>query len=188
MIVTINRNPMPIPTLRTDRLVLRPFVPDDAPTVQRLAGEYEVASTTLTMPHPYKDGMAESWIENHEAAWEADAELILAITTEADGVVGAVGLTLVPEHQRGEVGYWVGVPYWNRGYATEAAEAVLILGFDILGLNRIQAEHFTGNPASGKVMQKLGMKFEGVLRQHFVRMGDLQDVAVYSLLSSERPS
>ena len=178
---------MPIPTLQTDRLLLRPFHLDDAPVVQRLAGVQEVASTTLNVPHPYEDGMAEAWIGSHEAAWDAHGHVALAMTSEDDGVVGTISLHITPKHRRGELGYWVGLPYWNRGYATEASAALLDLGFDVLGLNRIQAHHLTRNPASGRVMQKLGMEFEGIIRQLVLSRGEFEDVALYAILSSDRP-
>ena len=87
----------------------------------------------------------------------------------------------------GEIGYWVGLPYWNRGYATEASAALLDFGFDVLGLNRILARHITRNPASGRVMQKVGMEFEGISRQHFLARGQFEDVACYAILSSDGP-
>jgi len=177
--------PAPQPVLTTPRLVLRPFEAGDAPTVQRLAGAAEVADTTLNIPHPYLDGMAEGWIATHgpaRANWES---VTYAITTAADGLVGAVSLRLEPAHRRAELGYWVGVPYWNRGYASEAASAVIRYGFETLELNRIHAHHFTRNPASGRVMEKAGMRREGLLRQHVVRSGRLEDLAAYAILREE---
>ena len=156
---------MAIPTLKTKRLVLRPFTSADAQAVQRLAGAPEVALTTQNIPHPYEDGMAEDWIASHAENWAGKKSLTVAMDNETDGMVGAIGLHLNAVHQRGELGYWVGLPFWNRGYATEASAALLMFGFDELGLNRIQARHITRNPASGRVMQKLGMTFEGVHRQ-----------------------
>ncbi len=178
---------MAFPTLQTAQLWLRPFTLDDAPIVQRLAGAHEVASTTLNIPHPYEDGMAEDWIGSHEPAWEAKKRVVLAMTTEGDGVVGTVTLHINSRHRRGELGYWIGLPYWNRGYATEASAALLGLGFDVLDLNRIQARHITRNPASGRVMQKLGMEFEGISRQHMLTRGEFEDIAVYAILSSDPP-
>ena len=177
---------MSIPSLQTRRLLLRPFALGDAPIVQRLAGDRDVASTTLTIPHPYEDGMAEAWIETHLSNWEAKKVLTLAVTTDEDGLVGAIGLHLKMEHRRAEVGYWIGVPFWNRGYATEAAGAVTNFGFDELDLNRIEAHHFTHNPASGRVMEKLGMKLEGVRRQHVLKGDKLEDLTLYALLRSDR--
>lgn len=178
---------MTIPTIETARLVLRPFGPEDAPALQLLAGNYEVARGTLTMPHPYEDGVAEAWIATHHAKGESGEGVVLAMTTADDGVVGAIGLEIEEEHQRGELGYWVGVPYWGRGYATEACAGLLRYGFDVIGLNRIEAQHFLSNPASGRVMQKLGMRFEGIARERFVRFGELEDAALYGILAHELP-
>ena len=99
--------------------------------------------------------------------------------------IGAIGLTISPRNQRAEMGYWLGVPYWNKGYATEAARAVLRFGFQELGLNRIYASYFPRNPASGRVMEKAGMRYEGTLRQHFVRWSEPEDLVYYSILKSE---
>ena len=176
---------MPIPTLRTKRLVLRPFASTDAPAVQALAGDRDVASTTLTIPHPYEDRTAEVWIGDHAAAWESGERLTLAITTEADGLVGGMGLHITPQHRRAELGYWIGKPYWNRGYATEAAAAVVAFGFAELGLHRIVARHFPRNPASGRVMAKIGMTREGTLRQHVVRWGQFEDLECFAILEPE---
>lgn len=176
---------MELPTLRTGRLLLRGFTLADAPRVRELAGSREVAATTLTVPHPYEDGIAEAWIRGHAAAWEQRGRLSLAVTTGADGLVGAIGLTVVPEHAHGEIGYWTGVPYWNRGLATEAAVAVLDYGFGELGLHRVLARHFTRNPASGRVMRKLGMVHEGTLRDHVRRWGRFEDLECYAVLERE---
>lgn len=173
---------MPIPTLETRRLVLRPFDPSDAPVVQRLAGAREVALPTQNIPHPYEDGVAEKWIASHGPAWDAGRYLTLAITASGEGVVGAVGLHITKEHRRGELGYWVGVPFWNRGYATEAAGALVGFGFEDLDLNRIQARHMTFNAASGRVMEKLGMKLEGIQRQAVLVRGAFEDIALYAIL------
>jgi len=174
-----------IPTLTTERLTLRPFSLSDAAEVQRLAGERDVAATTLNIPHPYEDGMAEEWIRGHAPHWEEKTHLSLAVTTATDGVVGAISLTLSLAHGRAELGYWIGVPYWNRGYATEAGRALLAFGFGELGLKRIEAHYLGSNPASGKVMERLGMKREGLLRQHIVKWGRTEDVVLYGILASE---
>lgn len=176
---------MALPILRTERLLLRGFSLADAPRVQELAGSRDVASTTLTMPHPYEDGMAEAWIEGHSAAWEARKRLTLAITAESDGLIGGIGLHLAPEHRRAEMGYWIGVPFWNRGFATEAAAAVLAYGFSELGLHRIVARHFPRNRASGQVLRKLGMIHEGTSREHVLRWGRFEDLECYAILEQE---
>jgi ribosomal-protein-alanine N-acetyltransferase len=176
-----------IPDLQTERLLLRPFHLEDAAVVQRLAGDRIIADTALTIPHPYLDGMAEGWIATHAEAWDRQEMLTLAITTEAEGVIGAISLHLDPANRRAELGYWVGEPFWNRGYATEAARAVISFAFGPLELNRIHAAHLTRNPASGRVLIKAGMSHEGTLRQHIVKWGRPEDVAVYAILRHDAP-
>ena len=175
----------PIPTLATGRLVLRPFALSDATDVQRLAGDYQVATTTLTIPHPYEDGVAEAWIETHEERWASSRHLTLAITTEVEGLVGAVSLQQRPPHRRAELGYWIARRFWGRGFATEAARAVVAYGFRELGLNKIDAHYLARNPASGRVMEKVGMAREGILRQHIVKWEEPEDVVMYGILASE---
>lgn len=175
------------PPLETARLILRPFVAADTTLVQTFAGAREIADTTLAIPHPYPDGAAAAWIATHQPAWEAGTSVTYAITFQDTGsLIGAVGVTIVKAHALAELGYWVAVPYWNHGYCTEAARAVVTFGFDALGLHRIQARHLTRNPPSGRVMQKIGMRQEGVLR-HAIRKWDrFEDVALYGLLDAER--
>lgn len=179
-------DPGAIPELICNRLRLRAFAAGDAPDVRRLAGAFEIADTTQTVPHPYPEGAAERWIADLAPAWAAGTGIAWAITMLDGGeLVGAIGLRLAPEHALADLGYWVGVPYWNRGYATEAGAAVLAFAFGQLGLNRIQARHLPRNPASGRVMVKLGMQFEGRHRQA-TRKGDrFEDLDVYARLAAD---
>ena len=177
--------PTGIPTLTTARLVLRPVALGDAARVQQLAGDALVADTTLNMPHPYLDGMAETWIGTHAAAWDAREGATWAITESAAGFVGAIHVSLNLRHARGELGYWIGRQYWNLGYATEAAGELVRFGFEVLGLNRIQARHMLRNPPSGRVMQKIGMIAEGVNRGYFLKEGAPVDVAMYAILRAD---
>lgn len=179
------RTDTPIPTLRSERLALRPFTLDDARRLQELVGARQVASTTLTIPHPYEAGMAEAWIGGHADAWAQEHRLSLAVTHGAEGLVGAVGLHVIPRHRRAELGYWIGVPFWGRGYATEAARTVIDYGFGELGLHRIEARHFPRNPASGRVLSKVGMIREGTLREHVVRWDRFEDLVCYGILEGE---
>jgi len=172
--------------IHTARLILRPFRPADAGPVQQLAGDRDIADTTQNIPHPYEDGMAEAWIDGHSAAWEArDSATFAVVRREDDALAGAVGLRLDRQHNKGELGYWIGKTYWNEGYATEAARALLRLGFDGLGLNRIQASHLARNPASGRVMQKAGMQCEGTARQAMQKWGQYEDLVIYAILRSQ---
>lgn len=171
-----------MPVLRTERLVLRPFTLADAPAVQQLASAYEVALNTLMVPHPYPDGAAERWIGTHQTEFEEDRSINFAID---DGqLTGAIGL-INKGDGLGEIGYWIGVPFWGRGYASEAARAVVRFGFEERNLHRIFAQHFTRNPASGKVLQNAGMMYEGTLRGHLKKWDEYVDVACYGILRSE---
>lgn len=170
--------------LTTERLVLRPLGPGDAAPIQRLAGAREVALNTLKIPHPYPDGAAEEFI----AACASDGNVHFAITLREDTqLIGMVSLLMKPENNRAEVGYWIGVPWWGRGYATEAVGAILVHGFEVLGLNRIYAAYFARNVASGRVMQKNGMRHEGTLRQHLRKWDEYVDLEFYGILRSEWP-
>ncbi len=174
------------PTLETARLLLRPFTRADAPSVQLYAGASEIAAMTLHIPHPYPDRLAEEWIDTHAAKWLRGESITFAIVLRGHSApVGAISLSLAPQYRRAEMGYWLGVPFWNQGYMTEAARAVLQFAFETLRLNRVYATHLPRNPASGRVMQKIGMTYEGVLRQHVVREDRAEDLAYYGILASE---
>lgn len=175
------------PTLATPRLILRPFTLADAPAVQRLAGDAAVADTTANIPHPYEDGVAETWISSHAEQFEQGTGVVFAVTLNDTGeLVGAISLfSIRAASNRAEMGYWIGVSYWNKGYGSEAARAILDYSFTELGLNRVFAEHMVRNPASGRVMEKAGMTYEGTLRQH-VKKGDrYEDLKVYGILRTE---
>ncbi len=175
------------PELRTSRLVLRPFTRDDAALVESRVSDRRIADTTLSIPHPYPPGAAEIWIDSHVTAWNAGtgATYAAALADHAT-VVGAVSLALSPDDATAELGYWIAVPYWNRGFCTEASSALLDLAFGQLRINRVQARHLTRNPASGRVMQKLGMRPEGVHRQAVRKWDRYEDIAMYSILAVER--
>lgn len=176
-----------LPTLTGKRLILRPFDLSDAGEVQRLAGHRAIADTTSDIPHPYEDGMAEQWIATHQNQFEQGTAVTLALALRRnDRLIGAISLMNISElHKRGEIGYWVGKPYWNRGYCTEACLTILAYGFNHLGLNRIYGSFFQRNPSSGRVMEKLGMTREGILRQHEVKWGRFEDVVVYGILEPQ---
>jgi len=175
------------PTLKTKRLVLRPFKLADASELQRLANAPEIAATTLHIPHPYPDGMAEMWIKQHPEMFEAGDGAVFAIELRREAtLIGCVGLGCDPENQNAELGYWIGVPYWNRGYATEAARMVVAFGFAYFELHRIKSSCFGSNPASGRVMEKIGMRFEGRRRDQLFKEGrGFEDVLEYGILSRD---
>jgi RimJ/RimL family protein N-acetyltransferase len=173
--------------LETPRLLLRPLKPDDAPVVARLAGRKEIADATLSIPHPYSETQAREWIRTHTESEGSNQEIVFAIMLKADGqLVGTIGLRDIDqEHSQAEMGFWVAVDEWGKGYATEAVSALLRFGFEELHLNRIYAHHMVRNPASGRVLQKIGMQREGLLRQRVRKWGVFEDVIVLAVLRNE---
>jgi [ribosomal protein S5]-alanine N-acetyltransferase len=154
--------------------------------VTLLAGDRDVPKTTLALDHPYELSSAENWIATHQDGFEKGKQVVFAITLKESGeLIGAMGLGLNLDQELAELGYWIGKPYWSRGYCTEAAHAVLHFAFTEFRLNRIYAHHFSHNPASGRVMQKVGMRHEGHLRQHVKKWGEFFDVEAYGILRSE---
>jgi [ribosomal protein S5]-alanine N-acetyltransferase len=182
-----SRGKREIPTLVTGRLILRPFNLSDAPNLQRLAGDFAIADTTAAIPHPYPDGAAEGWINTHEHEFAANKMLALAIIVKETGTfAGCVSIDAIDRTiGSGELGYWIGKDFWDQGYCTEAASAIMKYGFEKIDLNRICARHLARNPASGRVMQKLGMKQEGYLRQAFLKWGICEDMVLYAILRED---
>lgn len=174
------------PALQTERLDLRGFTLRDAPDVRRLAGEWEVARMLLSVPHPYGEGVAEEWIGGHRSEFERNDAVHFAVVLRGRGELsGACGLVINEGDANAELGYWIGVPYWGRGYATEAAREVVRYGFEELGLHRVHAAHFGSNPASGRVLTKIGMSYEGTRREHHRKWSDYEDLLQYGLLARE---
>ena len=146
---------------------LRPFALEDAPRVRLLAGDFAVAETTALIPHPYGSGMAEEWIATHQAQRDRGIAFVYAITQAEDGLlIGAIETRPVAdEHEN--FGYWIGAPYWGRGFATAAARAVVALTFGYLDCDQMTASHLARNPASGRVMEKCGLTLvQKITRAH----------------------
>jgi RimJ/RimL family protein N-acetyltransferase len=139
-------------------VVLRALDVLDAPRVAQLAGEREIAEPTGVIPHPYPDGAAAAWIAEQARARAAGREYTYAVASvDQPSLVGAISLRPIAiEHEN--LGFWIGRPYWGRGYATAAARAVIALAFGLLDVEALNASHLVRNPASGRVMEKCGMQ------------------------------
>ena len=173
------------PPLLTERLILRSLTLEDAADVQRLAGERDIASMLPNMPHPYEDGMAEKWIRSCSSKYKKDEALNFAITLRTDkNLIGGIALRLERKNKNGELGYWIGKPYWNRGYATEAAKAVVAYSFKVLKLNRVHAKYFKHNPASGQVLEKIGMQYANFFPKD-LKKDIFEDTIQYIILKCE---
>jgi [ribosomal protein S5]-alanine N-acetyltransferase len=168
--------------LETDRLRLRPYTDADIAELVPLIGARQVAAMTLRIPHPYSEQDAREFL----VRINSDDEVRKAITLRSDGrLIGGVGLRCEPKHHNAELGYWIGVPFWGNGYATEASREMLRYGFEKLNLDRIYASHFHHNPISGKILRKLGMRYEGCQRQHYLKWDQFVDSELYGLLRQE---
>jgi [ribosomal protein S5]-alanine N-acetyltransferase len=173
--------------IETRRLKLQRFTLADAQHVERLAGDARIAATTATIPHPYSIEAARAWIATHAADAAAKRSLTLAVRLRShDALIGAISLLRwSPEHAQAELGYWIGVPHWGQGYATEAVTSVIALGRS-LGITRVTGRCFASNPASARVMQKAGLEPEGCLRAHRLKNGVYQDLLLFAQNAPER--
>ncbi len=176
-----------IPLLQTDRLLLRPFRREDQQALLLLISEKEVAATTLRIPHPCTLRDVQDWLATHGQEYEKGETIRWAICLRpGDTLVGGISLFVNASFQSAELGYWIGKPYWGQGYASEAAKKVVDFGFDAAGLNRIEAHFMQENGASAKILEKLGMQYEGLHRQLIKRWGEFKDVKTYAVLRSDR--
>jgi RimJ/RimL family protein N-acetyltransferase len=140
-------------TLQTKRLILRPLRKSDARVFALLAGDWAVASMTSDIPHPFSEAQAMAWIR------PARGEVRFAIVRDG-GLIGGVGFYRRPSGVA-ELGFWLGRPWWGRGFATEAAKAVLAYGAATRRLPGFSSAHFVDNPASARVLAKLGFEPTG---------------------------
>lgn len=172
--------------LESDRLRLRCFEFSDARQVSQLAGAIEISETTLGIPFPYPENTAKQWIRSVREALTAGRLYSLAIERKYDNtLLGNMTIKPFPKHYRAELGYWIGLPFWGQGYATEAAARIVSFGFEDLGLNRISAAAMTKNQASVQVMKKLGMTYEGTFPQHVLKWGVYEDLDYYGMVRSD---
>ncbi|QOY35710.1 GNAT family N-acetyltransferase [Anaerobacillus isosaccharinicus] len=170
----------------TDRLYLRPFEPDDAKTVQALTSDKDLARTTLHIPYPYPEGYADHWITSCSEKMKKGSSYSFAIILKGTmELVGCLTLNIALNHNRGELAYWIGKPYWDNGYATEASKKIIDYAFCELDLNRIWASVMDKNQASIEVMKKSGLLYEGKFPQHVLKWGHYEDVAYYGLVKAQ---
>lgn len=174
------------PTLETERLRLRKPSVDDIPYIIKYASNPKIADTTLNIPHPYKEEDAVFWVNMANQGFEDGSGFIFSICRkDADEFMGGIGLKINQRFNRAEMGFWVGEPFWNNGYTTEAANRLLKFGFEKIGLHKIIANHFLHNPASGKVMQKCGMVKEAEMLDHIRKNNQYLSLIQYRLTRNE---
>jgi ribosomal-protein-alanine N-acetyltransferase len=173
-------------TIETNRLLLRLFKELDAPEVTKLCNNYNLYKNTLYLPYPYSIKDALSWMKNHLENFNENKSYEFAITDKVTRkLFGAIALTNHQKFNNGEIAYWVGEEYWGNGYATEAAKGILEFAFIEKNYNKVFARYFDSNPVSGKIIEKIGMKNEGILREHVMKENQYIDLAYYRLLKKE---
>jgi RimJ/RimL family protein N-acetyltransferase len=176
------------PVLHTERLVLRPFTPDDATLLSQLAGTKRVVDTTASIPFPYSPEQALKDILRFKDEFErgVGAWFAMALRATPERLIGCVLLKeIIRRDELAELGYWIDEAHGGKGYVTEAAREMLRFGFHDLGLNRIHACYMSKNPASGRILEKIGMKQEGHLRQAAKKWEQFEDLLVWAILKEE---
>lgn len=144
---------------RTERLLLRPGWAEDAPHLSRAIADEQIVRNLATAPWPYALRDAEAFLATPRDP--AMPSFLIFERTDADPVlVGACGMARRPSGAV-EMGYWIARPHWNKGFATEASRALIDIA-RTLKLPRLEASHFIDNPASGRVLEKLGFKPTGL--------------------------
>lgn len=172
--------------IETDRLSLRPITRADIPAITRICQDPLIAENTLLIPYPYSEADAARWLDSIEAARSAGSTAVdLAIIERNSGeFIGVISLSARNRHDDTEAGFWLDRDWRGRGLMTEALHAVIALAFR-QGAHRVSARHFPFNPASGRVMVKAGLTFEGILRESLKKNGRYLDDVSYGILDRE---
>jgi ribosomal-protein-alanine N-acetyltransferase len=163
---------MPSFTLESERLLLREPELADAPAIAALMNDWDVVKNLASAPVPYFEKHARDFIGLQKDGRARGTDFVFAIIRKSDSaLMGKCGLHL--KEQGFEMGYWLGRPYWGQGYATEAAAQVLAFGFRNLRAESIWAGWFHDNPASGRVLEKLGFRPNGCDRRDSAARGQV---------------
>jgi RimJ/RimL family protein N-acetyltransferase len=177
---------LPTPIIETERLALTALMPADTDEIRAIMDDQLVSDNTLTLQYPYTRDHAIAFIERIRSGIESGTEVCFSIRLrDSKTLVGTIGQTLTTIHQRAELGYIVGKDFRGNGYATEACRGFLGYSFGVLGLHKVTAAWYTDNPASGRILEKLGFANEGIVREHFFRGGRWRDSVTMGLLRQD---
>ncbi|MEA3000279.1 MAG: hypothetical protein QOK17_2112 [Sphingomonadales bacterium] len=150
---------------RTERLLLRPGWMEDAPALFAAIAEEAVVRNLATAPWPYRLGDAEAFLSSPRGP-DSPTMLIFRRGAGAPELIGTIGFARRPSGHV-ELGYWIAKRHWNRGYATEAGKAVVRMARESFRIPRLAAGHFLDNPASGRVLEKLGFRPTGIVAPRY---------------------
>ncbi|MGZ5158132.1 MAG: GNAT family N-acetyltransferase [Caldimonas sp.] len=173
-------------TLRTERLLMRPFADADAPVLFALFSDPRVTRYLSRPPWPSLQ-TAHERIARDIASLGAGEYLCLAVErTDTGTVIGECSLfNFMTQCRRAELGYGLAFEAWGRGYMNEALVALLEFGFSELALNRVEADIDPRNTASARRLERLGFRKEGHLRERWIVDGEVSDTGLYGLLASD---
>jgi 8-oxo-dGTP diphosphatase len=179
---TIGAEAAAAPRAETERLILRPPGRGDIDAIVALLAEREVVRYTARIPYPYARADAETWLALVERGRADGSEIVFAIAGRAGGaLLGTVGLGIDRDRREGVIGFWLGKPYWGKGYATEAVDAALGIAFDELGLVTVRAANLPENAASARLQEKLGLAATGRGTAPFPARGGDRDVVLRAI-------
>lgn len=175
-----------LPYLSTPRLLLHALEPHQAERLCALVNGPKIADNTASIPSPYTLQTAQDFIEGMQEKFRATGLLSLGMhRRDDDELIGVVSLRINAAHGYGHLGGWVAASERNQGFAAEAATALMAYGFEALGLHRVGSQCFSRNKESARVMEKIGLHYEGCLRGAFLKNGVHEDMLVFAALRSE---
>ncbi|WP_300626881.1 GNAT family protein [Pseudomonas sp.] len=175
-----------LPHLLTPRLLLQALEAEQAETLFKLANGPNIADNTANVPSPYTLETAQAFIDGMQEKYRVGDLLSLGMQARASGeLIGIVSLRLNARHNHGHLGGWVAAHCRNQGYAAEAATAVMDFGFAELGLHRVGSQCFGRNKESARVMQKIGLRYEGCMREAFLKNGVYEDLLGFAIVRDD---
>ena len=178
--------PSVLPHLSTARLLLRALETDQAETLFTLVNGPNIDDNTANIPSPYTVQTAQDFIAAITEKYRTGEGLNLGMHVRDTGeLIGMVSLRLTARHHSGHLGGWVAAHCRNQGYAAEAASAVMDFGFAELGLQRVGSQCFGRNKESARVMEKIGLRYEGCLREAFLKNGVYEDLLGFATVRGD---
>ncbi|MDY3317878.1 GNAT family N-acetyltransferase [Riemerella anatipestifer] len=175
-----------LPEIETERLILSLPKNVDLDRITEILNNEVYSKNTINIPYPYTRKNAEFWLQLAKDGINNQNQYIFAIRLkENNEIIGGIDLGLNKRFNNAELGYWLDEKYWNKGYITEAVKSIIQFGFETLKLKRIFASHFDFNISSGRVLEKSGMKKEGVLKCHTCKNGQYQNHILYAIINEQ---
>jgi len=174
--------------LESERLLLIPMINFEEKYYSELAkllNDKDIYENTEGLPFPYTEEHAREYVAGSKQRHEKGMLDYIIILKETSQLIGGIAISHQKHNHSGALSYWTGTEFWNRGYCSEAIKQIITQAFTVWDINRVFAFHFLFNKRSERVMQKNGMKFEGILREHKYKNGQFYDVGLYSILKSD---